>query len=1437
MEPTYKELYSVRFKLQSDVDTLRSSVFELHHSEDAKKRKIEGNTGHGVFGSVEANQRCTHCGGDVQYCSGHSGHISLSQPVFKPTVLHLVPKILTCVCVNCSASLITPNHPKYKAISNISSPIERLKVLYKFALKVRTCGLFELEEGPSPKNVDEALSFGYCGSAQPLKFIRDQLLVRPVIELDSLPESPQDLPVFTYDDCFQMLRDASAETSVLLGFGTLDAPSLHCIMTYNFYVPSLLTRPSIYNKDDDLSIRIKNIQKANVPSTDISLLKYSSRHLYNNVSVFRIPGEITFVSDGALFFDEEIAYSSSNNISDNRDMRRSKRGRRSRHLASREEVVPVYLDDLFSLQREIGGFFSVKMATKLERDFGRELNGIRERFMGGTNNKRRGRMRDNVMGKRGNMTARAVLSCDTQQDIDEIGLPKRIAMKLHFKEVVNRYNIVKMRSLVDNGPTIYPGANFVSRGGKVHSLQYLFNPQIEIGDVVYRHLLPGDLVTMNRQPSIHRYSIMAYRIRIHDGPTIKIHLNITTPIGGDFDGDEVNVYGLETYEAKAEALSIMSVSENMVKDNVFLLGFVQHAVLGAYKMQATKLIEECLLNDLMNVCGHEDMFELLLVLKNPCSGPEVLQQMFKLPNVPQKTDKKILNTWAFNLWRVQGKQDTLKLLSAISRVLERFVCFVTSSISFADCCVGVPTEMLKNVDKALEWVDEGKGDEKTRCDILTEARSYLGSYVCAYYSEQSGNGLYDIVTSGAKGKVSNLIQNSACVGQQYNNDGQRQSLQSHNVCDTKARGFIRSSFSAGLDSIELFHHLGASRDGLTKTSVSTGECGYIARKIAKGMEDIKIGFNGKVLDVYGNLYDVNYGGDGFDNDGLLMVPLPLLDPEVILEDTLPLEEHAYLTKLGNQLVKMCVYKKNIYTVAEAILVPSPLNFQHHLQVAKEKLGSEETSGVVSTLLEIFYCVKQSAPKNCGPFFYALWMYEFRSSVLVGYLGSDLVTVVKFLQYMQSTIESKKIEHGTPIGLRAGDSVTAPLTQDQLNAFHEAGYISLLSTGIPRMKELINFSATKTPSMSLVFFDLPDNILQFHFRDAIDHYYALCVPKRDEQDEKLQEWRALYQMDRPMATLVIMIKPGFVLSVAEICAKLVTWVKEKEKLQDLPSLLRFDWNNVDSKWLAIDLPPGCMLMKMVRETPILELKVLQVYEKLLVLFKDCLLCGTKGITDSADLGVNDIRRSHITVNEAGKLQASKLPIMITLGANVMEIFSRPDVDLTRCSTNDVPEVLRLFGIEAACNVLANELSSVMLKCASMSAKRHIDLIALVMCWTGAVIPFSFSGMQASQQVPLKMASFERVMDSFISLATSGHFDPLLGSSESCLFGKKIALGSNDCQSSVVGDMCHLVRDLAIDNTMAFREDNFGIRLKTPIEWQTGGNFEELVPPKSFIHKNS
>ena len=172
------------------------------------------------------------------------------------------------------------------------------------------------------------------------------------------------------------------------------------------------------------------------------------------------------------------------------------------------------------------------------------------------------------MGKRVDFSARTVITPDPNLDLDQLGVPISIAMGLTVPETVTAQNIDVLRALVEHGPSVWPGAKYIIRHDErqidLAMLRNRSDVHLEIGYKVERHLQDGDHVLFNRQPSLHKMSIMGHRVKVLPYQTFRLNLSVTTPYNADFDGDEMNMHVPQSYESLAEIRELMAVPRQII---------------------------------------------------------------------------------------------------------------------------------------------------------------------------------------------------------------------------------------------------------------------------------------------------------------------------------------------------------------------------------------------------------------------------------------------------------------------------------------------------------------------------------------------------------------------------------------------------------------------------------------------------------------------------------------------------------------------------------------------------------------------------------------------------------------------------------------------------------------------------------------------------------
>ena len=551
---------------------------------------------------------------------------------------------------------------------------------------------------------------------------------------------------------------------------------------------------------------------------------------------------------------------------------------------------------------------------------GRPLKSVQQRL-----GSKEGRIRYNIQGKRVEFSARSVITPDPNLSVAEIGVPLKIAMNLTFPEKVTPYNRDQMYRLVQNGADKFPGAKTVVRAdGRMISLKHVNTKEIvlHLGDVVNRHLNDGDIILFNRQPTLHRMSMMGHRVKVLPYNTFRLNVSVTAPYNADFDGDEMNAHIPQSYEAATELAEIAAVPHQIVTPRHAkpLIGIVQDTLVGSYRMTHPHI--EMNRREFMNLMMWNKRFEG--VVPPPAkgtrwSGHQVLSQLLPPINMemgnglykdnksPENmvkilegqvlqgiVDKDIFSRPSKGIvhttYRDFGSKATVQLIDSMQNTVEQFLVYNGFSVGISDLIADEDTrkrmeEVIKKRKAAIENIllqihmdlfdnNTGKSNQQEFEDRvfgeLNKATEESGKIGLGALSDE--NRLVAMVRAGSKGSTINIAQMLACVGQQAP-EGRRipygfsdRTLPHYKKFDdgAEARGFVESSFIEGLTPQEFFFHAISGREGLIDTAVKTADTGYIQRQLVKAMEDLTVQYDGTVRDSRMNITQFHYGEDGIN---------------------------------------------------------------------------------------------------------------------------------------------------------------------------------------------------------------------------------------------------------------------------------------------------------------------------------------------------------------------------------------------------------------------------------------------------------------------------------------------------------------------------------------------------------------------------------------------
>ena len=557
---------------------------------------------------------------------------------------------------------------------------------------------------------------------------------------------------------------------------------------------------------------------------------------------------------------------------------------------------------------------------------GRPLKSVRERLVG-----KAGRLRGNLMGKRVDFSARSVITPDPNLKIWELGVPKKIAMNLTKPVTINKYNIEMARELIKNGPDKYPGAKILEKkNGDNISLRYIDRESlyIEVGDIVHRHILDGDYVLFNRQPTLHRPSMMAHQVRVMKrGYTFRMNVACTKPYNADFDGDEMNMHMPQDVEAEMELKELAQVPYQLISpaNNKSIVGIFQDSLLGCYLF--SKAESEFNKRDAMNLLSILTNINTMNLPLNDSSREmvkytDILSQI--LPQISLKyktkqfdsneqfnTSNHVLEITNGNFIRGQldkgvmgdtskglihricndyGNFAASEFINNIQSIITAFMTSHAYSVGISDLIasddinkkiISTITESKMEVEKIIDETHLGIFNNDTgnsnKVEFETKVNNILNKAMSsaqkvAHSNLSSSNRFLEIVNAGSKGSVINISQMISCLGQQIiesnriPNGFDNRTLPHYTKFNDEAgaRGFIENSFISGLIPQELFFHAMSGRIGLIDTAVKTSRTGYIQRRLIKSMEDLIVKYDLTVRNNKNKIIQFQYGYDNFD---------------------------------------------------------------------------------------------------------------------------------------------------------------------------------------------------------------------------------------------------------------------------------------------------------------------------------------------------------------------------------------------------------------------------------------------------------------------------------------------------------------------------------------------------------------------------------------------
>jgi DNA-directed RNA polymerase subunit A' len=960
---------------------------------------------------------------------------------------------------------------------------------------------------------------------------------------------------------------------------------------------------------------------------------------------------------------------------------------------------------------------------------GRALKTLSQRLKG-----KEGRFRSNLSGKRVDFSARTVISPDPNLDINEVGVPLSVAMRLSIPEKVTEWNIEKLRQLVVNGPEKYPGALYVVRpDGKRIRLEFVVDRKkvaeaLQPGFTVERHLMNGDIAIFNRQPSLHRMSIMAHYVRVLPYKTFRLHLCVCPPYNADFDGDEMNLHIPQSEEAQTEARLLMQVQDQILSPRFGgpIIGAIRDFITAAFLFtrKSTYLTKEEVCRLLLEA-GYEgelpepaikepqplwsgkQIFSLFLpkdlnyVLKaNICRGcTKCLEEDCQydayvvVKNGVLKTgviDRRAIGaeqseSLLHRIIKDYGTESGREFLNKICRLLKLFITMRGFTYSYDELVLSPEAE--KKIRKSMEkiekriakLIEEYKKGTLQRLpgqtlrdsfeiyimNELATARDQAGKIADEDFTLENAGVI--MTRSGARGSSLNIGQMAAIVGQQ----------------SVRGKRIMRG-------------YLGRALPHFQPGDPKPKARGFVYSSYRKGLDPIEFFFHAM-------------GG----REGLVDTAVRTQQSGYMQRRLINALEHLRLEYDGtvrNSIGDIIQFKYGEDGVDPAKSdhgkAVNVRRLVEQIRIAMEKGKPAPTEYIKEQLKEV---ESQLTP---------LLIQELNINLKRAKLTKKGVD-----KAIQLTVEHYKralMEPGEAVGIVAAQSIGEPGTQMTLRTFHYAGVREQnVTLGLPRLIEIVDARRTpSTPIMTIYLIPkyrkskeqaakVARNIISTKLEDLIQTIY-----ESPDRTEIIIELNSTMMEDRGLTVeeLVNRINlPGCQISPVE--NGLIITPKKPEEIR-----------------------------KFINKIPNVQVK-----------------------------GVSGIRRVLVT-EEEGEW------VIRTDGSNLSKVLEVYGVDPTRTVTNHVHEIAKTLGIEAARNALINEAMGVLEEQGLDVDIRHVMLVADIMTSTGEVRQIGRHGISGQKSSVLARAAFEITVPNIVEAAVKGESDPLRGVTENVIVGQSIPIGT-------------------------------------------------------------
>ncbi|CAN8252676.1 unnamed protein product [Cochlearia groenlandica] len=1326
------KIKSINFSVMSDLEVMKAAEVQVWKNMyyETNFKPIESGLLDPRMGPPNKKSVCATCNGNFQNCPGHYGYLKLDLPVYNIGYFNFILDILKCICKRCSNILIDEKFYEDQLKKMRSPKMEPLRKTELAKAVVKKCSTMASQRAITCKKCGYLNGMVKKVAAQMgigISHDRSKIHGGEVDDLKSAishtKESIGAINPLTY------VLDPNLVLGLFKGMSDKDCELLYIahrpenLIITCMLVPPLSIRPSVMiggtqSNENDITERLKKI-------------------IQDNASLHKILNHPTTSPKNMQVWD--------------------------------------------TVQSEVAQYINSEVRGVQNHPTAKPLSGILQRLKG-----KQGRFRANLSGKRVEYTGRTVISPDPNLKITEVGIPILMARILTFPECVSRHNIEKLRQCVRNGPSKYPGARNVrypdgSSRTLVGDYRKRIADELAIGCIVDRHLEEGDAVLFNRQPSLHRMSIMCHRARIMPWRTLRFNESVCNPYNADFDGDEMNMHVPQTEEARTEAITLMGVQNNLCtpKNGEILVASTQDFLTSSF------------------LITRKDTFYDRAAFSQICS---YMGDCMDAIDLPTPTILKPIELWT-------GKQ----VFSVLLRPNASVRVYVT---------LNVKEKNFINVK------DRKKKYDETMCPndgwvYFRNSELISGQLGKATLGNGNKDGLYSILLRDYSSHAAAVCMNR--------------------LAKLSARWIGIHGFSIGIDDVQPGEALRRERgkiidDGYQKCVEKISRFTEGNLKLKAGLDTAK-SLEAEITEVLNTIRELTgklcMGGLHWRNSPLIMSqcgskgsPINISQmvacvgqqtvnghraPDGFIDRSLPhfprksklpqakgfvansfysgltatefffhtmggregLVDTAVKTastgymsrRLMKALEDLLVHYDNTVRNASGCILQftygddgmdpalmegkdgAPLNFDrlflkiqatcpprsHHTFLSSEELMQKFEDELV----------RHDASRVCTDAFvkslrkFVSLLGERSASPSQILYKASCVTdkqLEVLVKICVSRYREKTIEAGTAIGTIGAQSIGEPGTQMTLKTFHFAGVASMnITQGVPRINEIIN--ASKNISTPIITAEL---------ENPLEKTSARWVKGRIEKTTLGQVAESIEVLMTSTSASVRIILDNK--RIEEACLSISPW-SVKNSILKTPRIKLND-ENIRVLDTGLDITP----------------------------------MGDRSGTHFAlhnlknvlpNIIVNGIKTVERVVVAEDKDKKHKLFVE---GTNLLEVMGTPGINGRTTTSNNVIEVSKTLGIEAARTTIIDEIGTVMGNHGMSIDIRHMMLLADVMTYRGEVLGIQRTGIQKMDKSVLMQASFERTGDHLFSAAISGKVDNIEGVTECVIMGIPMKLGT-------------------------------------------------------------